>query len=111
MSLQLTDIASVPARSTELSITLSGFLQAPRQAGPDDAADRTLGRGGRSTSFRHRSEHHSTTPLIRSIRRRTEGGMLIPRIATILEFTTSSKRVGCSTGSSLGFAPLRTLSP
>ena len=28
----------------------------------DEGADRTLGRGGRSTSFRRRSEHHSTTP-------------------------------------------------
>ena len=29
----------------------------------DEGADQTLGRGDRSTSFHHPSEHHSTMPL------------------------------------------------
>ena len=75
----------------------------------DSASDQPMILDGVAVT-RHSSVSLADHSIIRSIRRRTEGGMLIPRIVAILRFTTSSKRVGCSTGSSPGFAPLRTRS-
>ena len=41
---------------------------------------------------------------------RTVGGRLSPSILAVLELTTRTNLVGCSTGRSAGFAPLRILS-
>src|SRR5207248_5658763 len=49
---------------------------------------------------------HSITP---SARKRTDGGIVRSRDFAVLKFTTSSSFVGCSTGTSAGLAPLRTL--
>jgi hypothetical protein len=50
--------------------------------------------------------HHSNTS---SARTSTDGGMAMPSAFAVLAFTASSNLVGCSTGRSAGFAPLRTL--
>ena len=46
----------------------------------------------------------------RSTRSWTVGGIVTPRARAVLAFTTSSNRVGCSTGRSAGLAPFRILS-
>src|SRR5262249_35756616 len=51
--------------------------------------------------------HHS---MIWSARPRTDGGMVSPSAWAVLRLITSSNLVGCSTGRSAGFAPLRILS-
>jgi hypothetical protein len=48
--------------------------------------------------------------ITRSACSNTEGGIAIPRMRAVLRLTTSSNFVGCSTGKSAGFAPLRILS-
>src|SRR5882757_5300478 len=45
-----------------------------------------------------------------SARASSDGEMSIPRALAVLRFTTSSNLVGCSTGKSAGFAPLKILS-
>src|SRR5262245_3303919 len=50
---------------------------------------------------------HSITS---SARASSIGGISMPSALAVLRFTTSSKRVGCSTGSSAGLAPLIILS-
>src|SRR5262245_11714622 len=52
------------------------------------------------------ASHHSNTS---SARTRTDGGIAIPNALAVLAFTASSNLVGCSTGRSAGFMPLRTL--
>src|SRR6202035_3271899 len=47
--------------------------------------------------------------ITRSLRRRRSCGTTMPSEAAVLAFTTSSNFVGCSTGRSLGLAPLRIL--
>ena len=47
---------------------------------------------------------HSMTS---SARARSEGGTARPRAFAVLRFMTSSNLVGCSTGKSAGFSPLR----
>jgi hypothetical protein len=42
-----------------------------------------------------------------SVRIRIDGGMVRPRAFAVLRLTTSSKRVGCSTGRSAGLALFR----
>jgi Rv0623-like transcription factor len=44
-----------------------------------------------------------------SARARIEGGTVRPSAWAVLRLTTSSKRVGCSTGRSAGLVPLRIL--
>ena len=44
-----------------------------------------------------------------SARARIEGGTVMPSACAVLRLTTSSKRVGCWTGRSAGFSPLRIL--
>src|SRR4029453_6787111 len=51
--------------------------------------------------------HHSITW---SARCSSEGGILSPMALAVLRLITSSNVVGCSTGRSAGFAPLRILS-
>jgi len=45
-----------------------------------------------------------------SARANTDGGIVRPRALAVLRLMTSSNFVGCSTGRSPGFAPLRILS-
>jgi hypothetical protein len=45
-----------------------------------------------------------------SVRRRTDGGILIPSAVAVFMLITSSNRVGCDTGSSDGRAPFESLS-
>jgi hypothetical protein len=45
-----------------------------------------------------------------SARCRSDGGIVRPRVLAVLRLMTSSNLVGCSMGSSPGFAPLRILS-
>ena len=45
-----------------------------------------------------------------SARMRTDRGMVRPRAFAVFRLTTSSNRVGCSTGRSAGLAPFRILS-
>jgi len=45
-----------------------------------------------------------------SARRRRDGGIVRPRALAVLRLIASSNFVGCSTGRSAGFAPLRILS-
>jgi hypothetical protein len=52
-------------------------------------------------------DDHSMTS---SARRSSEVGILSPSAFAVLMFITNSNLVGCSTGSSAGFAPLRILS-
>src|SRR5258707_8553849 len=54
-----------------------------------------------------RSPLHSITS---SARASSVGGMSMPSALAVLRFTTSSNLVGCSTGRSAGFAPLKILS-
>src|SRR5262249_36194193 len=53
------------------------------------------------------SVHYSITS---SARASTEGGMVRPRALAVFRLMTSSNLVGCSTGRSAGWAPLRILS-
>jgi hypothetical protein len=39
----------------------------------------------------------------------SDAGRVTPRVFAVLRFTANSKRIGCCTGSSLGFVPLRIL--
>jgi hypothetical protein len=48
--------------------------------------------------------------IISSARTSTAGGIVRPRALAVLRLMTSSNLVGCSTGKSAGFAPLRILS-
>ena len=48
--------------------------------------------------------------MISSARARVRGGMASPSSFAVLRLTTNSRVVGCSTGGSAGFAPLRILS-
>src|SRR5262245_2875641 len=48
--------------------------------------------------------------ITRSARWSTAGGKLTPCALAVLRLSTNSKRVGCSTGSTAGFAPLKILS-
>src|SRR5262249_39742164 len=50
---------------------------------------------------------HSTSS---SARRSSDGGIVNPRLFAVLTLTMSRTFVGCSTGRSLGLAPLRILS-
>src|SRR5207248_1981850 len=50
---------------------------------------------------------HSITSSARAI---TDGGTVRPSVLAALRFTTSSNLIGCSTGRSAGFAPLKILS-
>src|SRR5262249_32197404 len=52
----------------------------------------------------------SDHPITSSARRITESGTDILSALAVLRLITSSNRVGCSTGRSPGFAPLRILS-
>ena len=45
----------------------------------DEGADQTLGGGDRSTSFHHRSEHHSTVPLHQPGLRSSDTGNRVSR--------------------------------
>jgi hypothetical protein len=45
-----------------------------------------------------------------SARASTEGGIVRPRAFAVLTLITNSNLVGCSTGRSAGFAPLKSLS-
>src|SRR6266536_564804 len=53
--------------------------------------------------------HKGTPPhsILLSARSRTDCGIVMPSALAALRLTTSSKFVGCSTGRSAGFAPLR----
>ncbi len=53
-----------------------------------------------------REEIHSITS---SARTRMDCGIVMPRALAVLRLTTSSNRVGCSTGKSAGLAPLNIL--
>src|SRR6266852_8509941 len=50
-----------------------------------------------------------THSITSSARRRIDGGKVRPSDFAVLALTTSSNLVGCSTGTSAGLAPLRTL--
>ena len=53
---------------------------------------------------------HSDYSTIRSARSSNDGGMVSPSAFAVLRLMTNWNFVGCSTGSSAGFAPLRSLS-
>src|SRR5438034_2076939 len=52
----------------------------------------------------------SSYSITSSARARSAGGMLSPSDFAVLRFITKSNLVGCSTGRSAGFVPLRILS-
>src|SRR5262249_50705627 len=69
---------------------------------------------GSETSFSARKRHMHRTKqhhysITSSARQRTEGGIVRSRDFAVLRFTANSNFVGCSTGSSAGLTPLRTL--
>ena len=78
---------------------------------PISGHDRALVRRPLSANsgLMHRSKqhHHSITS---SARPSTDGGTSTLSALAVLRFTTSSNLVGCSTGNSPGFAPLKILS-
>src|SRR4029450_1043760 len=53
---------------------------------------------------------HALYSMTWSARPSTDGGIVRPRTLAVLRLITSSNLVGCSTGRSAGFAPLRILS-
>src|SRR5207342_2289486 len=53
-----------------------------------------------------KSPSYSTTSSACPI---SDAGRVTPRVFAVLRFTANSKRIGCCTGSSLGFVPLRIL--
>src|SRR5438445_3773427 len=56
-------------------------------------------------------EHELFDDLVRpSARPSTDGGIVRPSALAVFKLMTNSNRVGCSTGRSAGFAPLRILS-
>src|SRR5262245_45548180 len=62
---------------------------------------------GEEPTAREKPAHlHSMTS---SARARLEGGTVRPSALAVLRLTTSSNRVGCSTGRSAGLSPLRIL--
>src|SRR5437867_12913604 len=70
------------------------------------------GGGAMVAHFHHcvgerRAHDHSITWCARSS---IDGGMVRPSVRAVLRLITSSYFVGCSTGRSLGLAPLRILS-
>ena len=68
----------------------------------------TMKRGERTTEQRYElAASHSMTS---SARASSVGGTSRPSALAVFRLTTRSKRVGCSTGKSDGFAPLRILS-
>src|SRR5262249_12140965 len=62
--------------------------------------------GDRASEKRTPARHRMTS----SARASTDGGMVRPSAFAVLRLITSSNFVGCSTGRSLGFAPLKILS-
>src|SRR5262249_8600630 len=78
---------------------LPGLLRLGRQRRGEDAAAQN--------AKEFPPPHYSITW---SARARIDGGIVKPRALAILRLMTSSNFVGCSTGRSAGFAPLRILS-
>src|SRR5262245_50677072 len=64
----------------------------------------------RSRANEKRDELAPLHSITSSARASSIGGISMPSALAVLRFTTSSKRVGCSTGSSAGLAPLIILS-
>src|SRR5882724_3811622 len=67
-------------------------------------AQRTCRRHSAGQQEQQLAALHSMTS---SARARIEGGTVMPSALAVLRLTTSSKGVGCWTGRSAGFAPLR----
>src|SRR6516162_8950739 len=98
----------------ERSYKRSGGAGRPH-AEKTDHRHRPLLRARGARRYRHRASqqeqqlaavHHSMTS---SARARIEGGTVRPSSFAVLRLTTSSKVVGCWTGRSAGFSPLRIL--
>ena len=98
------------ARITALSLAvlaLPACVSAPRvQAGAETIASLARTAPGRFSAA-SRGPRHST---ILSARSRSSGGTVSPIALAVFRLMTSSIVVGCSTGRSEGFAPLRILS-
>ena len=78
-----------------------GFLTGP-DAAPRNAAGAYC--RGYDHNMNQKELHYSMTS---SARARIDGGTVSPSAFTVLRLTTSSKVVGCRTGRSAGFSPLR----
>jgi hypothetical protein len=68
------------------------------------ARTRVEGRGRRSGGGQAGAQLYSITS---SARRRNDSGIVSPSAFAVLRLTTNSNLVGCTTGRSAGFSPLR----
>src|SRR5207237_2395759 len=79
-----------------------------------DHRHRLLLRAQQTRRRHHAAEQQQQLAAVHSMtssaRVRIEGGTVRPSAFAVLRLTTSSNRVGCSTGRSAGLAPLRILS-
>ena len=84
------------------TVSVDGFLK----------ADRSCVKHNRPFHLSATAQGRTTTrySITWSARPSTEGGMVRPNAFAVLRLITSSNFVGCSTGRSPGFAPLRILS-
>ena len=95
--------AGVSSRIDRRYNTLSGGLSSA-------AVPRRIGCWPRKQSAEERSSCLTYHFMTLSARANTLGGMVRPICLAVLKLITSSNLVGCSSGRSAGFAPLRILS-
>ncbi len=115
----------VPAdKPSQAEAAEEGYSGAPREGehGGDEHLDGE--QGAHHTGEEANDEQEATDDCIKwpassataaysitsSARASSDGGMLSPRALAVFRLITSSNFVGCSTGMSPGFAPLRILS-
>src|SRR5215510_11167894 len=86
---------------------LAGTTEDPQKADGFAAAPKGVSLVPRGSRIAAKGRAYSITSSARASR---EGGTVIPRALAVLRLITRSNLIGCSTGRSVGFAPLRILS-
>ncbi len=109
------DVTEVTQSLTEGLWQVGSSGQVARQVAYSRDLGRLLGLGGERRGEEAASQRaEECTPsdhwMISSARIRSDCGIVRPRALAVLRLMTSSNLVGCSTGRSAGFAPLKILS-
>ena len=85
----------------------SASNKTPSSASPHASAQAELARLTRELTDERRPAAKHRHSITSSAVARSEGGIVRPISLAVFRLMTSSNRVGCSTGSSAGFPPLR----